>query len=185
MPISTITNDANDNGSPLCVARPEDASDELQVFEQLAFLVSKELLLSRYKVSENLGLINIEGVEFEVEGISCSIEKGRASFVVRFFSDSAAKQVRIPSTQLRGRDPKNGEFLSNHLKAVESEGLSQKESIVTVHKANEKKDPTYTPTSIEQKGRYGFAVEWGDGATIIYSMRTVARAAKFVSEQMN
>ena len=190
LPISTLTNDSNDNGSPLCVNRPDDAKDELWAFEQLARVVSKELFLLRYRVSEQLGLINIDGVDFEVEGIGCSIDKGKDTFIVRLFSDSGAKQVRIPPTQLRGRDPKNGEFLSNHVNSGDqSQHTKPGDDMVTVYKATQtkkdqtKKDPSFIPTSIEQKGRYGFAVEWGDGATIIYSMQTIARAAKYVSER--
>ena len=32
-------------------------------------------------------------------------------------------------------------------------------------------------TRVERKGRYGFAVEWGDGVTI-YSKKTAVRAAE-------
>lgn len=182
LPISTATNDANDRGSPLSLTRREGAVEELNAFEELAEIVTKELLLQRYRVSEMLGTITIDGVDFEVESVNCSIEKGKDNFQVRLFSNTSAKQVRIPASQVRGRDPKSGEFLSNH---VYVEDNNPEDEIVSVHKSGERKDPAYTPTRVEQKGRYGFAVEWGDGATIIYSMQTIARAAKHVAELQN
>ena len=33
------------------------------------------------------------------------------------------------------------------------------------------------PCKLEKKGRYGYSIEWADGATIIYSMFSLAKAA--------
>ena len=37
--------------------------------------------------------------------------------------------------------------------------------------------PRLFPCKINRKGRYGYSVEWRDGATIIYSMISLAKAA--------
>jgi hypothetical protein len=176
LPISTLTNDANDSGSPLCITRPCEAAEELSAFEELARVVSKELMLLRYSVAEEAPLIRIDGVKFEVDSLSCSLEKGKDTFVVRLFSESGAKQIRVPASQVRSRDPKSGETLLGKSVANDN-AASLKSGMVTVHKANEKNDPTFTPTRVERKGKYGFAIEWGDGATIIYSMQALAKAA--------
>merc|ERR1719203_2436957 len=33
------------------------------------------------------------------------------------------------------------------------------------------------PVTLEKRGHYGYAVEWADGATVIYSMSSIAKAA--------
>lgn len=176
LPISSVTNDANDNGAPICLARPSTASDELVAFEQLASVVSKELLRLRYSDPDSDGVVVIGGVRFELESLSCSIETGKDAFSVRLYSESGATKVSVPAADIRGRDPKTGELLSASPPKVEGKEASMLtgDGMVTVHK---KKDPSTTPTSIERKGRYGFAVEWDDGATIIYTMHAIAEAA--------
>eukprot|EP00985_Skeletonema_marinoi_P007787 scaffold3468_cov108-Skeletonema_marinoi.AAC.3 len=41
---------------------------------------------------------------------------------------------------------------------------------------SDKKDNLF-PAKISKKGKYGYEVEWADGATIIYSLLAIAKAA--------
>ena len=186
LPISSVTNGANDDGAPICLTRPGEAEDELAAFQQLAKEVSNELLLLRYSEPDSSGLVTIGGVQFEVESISCSIEADKASFSVRLYSESGATKVRVPAANIRDRDPKTGELLSGDSPEAENNASSSTtDDMITVTKAKAKSkprnDPSIIPTSIEKKGKYGFAVEWDDGATIIYSMHAIAKTAAYVA----
>ena len=186
LPISPVTNGANDDGAPICLTRPGEAEDELAAFQQLAIEVSNELLLLRYSEPDSSGLIAIGGVQFEVASISCSIEADKASFSVRLYSESGATKVRVPAANIRDRDPKTGEPLSGESPETEnSASNSTSDDMVTVTKAKTlnkpRNDTSIIPTSIEKKGKYGFAVEWDDGATIIYSMHAIAKTAANVA----
>mmetsp|Transcript_14407 Transcript_14407/g.20296 ORF Transcript_14407/g.20296 Transcript_14407/m.20296 type:complete len:618 (+) Transcript_14407:123-1976(+) len=191
LPISTRTNEANDCGAPICLARPDDAKDELAVFEQLAKSVSKELLLIQNGVSSE----NISGLgsphtvtfaggseEFDVATIHLSIDSEKDAFTVRLFSEKGATQVTIPGKDLRFRHPKTGEKMdqqSNAQDSKASESISHEDSMVDHYKHDSKTNqlPTLFPATIDKKGRYGYSVEWADGATIIYSMLSLAKAA--------
>ena len=171
LPISSVTNDANDIGAPICLTRPDDARDILAAFEQLGEVVSKELLQLRYSEPDSSGVVAIDGVQFEVESLNCSIEKDKESFSVRLYSETGATKVRVSAGDIRGRDPKTGELLSVSSPEIENKEVisSPDDSMVTVHKVQRapRKDISTIPRIIEKKGRYGFAVEWEDGATII------------------
>jgi hypothetical protein len=41
----------------------------------------------------------------------------------------------------------------------------------------EKTSPSLSVTRVERKGRYGYAVQYADGATVIYSSKSLALAA--------
>lgn len=195
MPVSTLTNDANDSGAPICLTRPSEASDELAAFEQLAQVVSKGLLSLRYSDPEADGMIVVDGVSFELQSLSCSIVKGKEAFSVRLYSETGATKVEIPAADIRGRDPKTGEMLSKDSRAKDSQSSSSTaDSMVTVTKATEaatltrssppktgKKDITTIPINVERKGKYGYAVEWEDGATIIYTLQALGKAAAAIS----
>ena len=187
LPISTTTNDSNDAGVPLCVSRPDNgAEEELAAFEQLARITSKELLLLRYADPESEGMINIGGVRFEIVSLNCSIEAGKDAFSVRLYCESGARKISVPASNIRSRDPKTGEQLSNSSGKSANSGEARKDDMVIVHKASHnRRHPSNIPTSIEKKGRYGFAVEWEDGATIIYSMQAIAKAAAETVEQLS
>lgn len=133
----------------------------------------------RYSEPDGSGLVTIDGVQFEIESLSCSIEADKLSFSVRLYSESGATKIRVPAAEIRGRDPKTGEFISSRSPSSPADGM------VTVTKAKgqstPKKDHSIIPTNIEKKGKYGFAVEWDDGATIIYSMAAMAKAAASVA----
>jgi hypothetical protein len=162
LPISTLANDANDQGLPLTLARPHNAEDELGAFQNLAEMVSRELLISRYQSPESF--VRIDGVNWELASLTCTIESGNNAFMVRLYSETGATQVRIPAIHIRRRDPKSGEIVSS-----DSDDANA--------------SPKIRPTRVEKKGKYGFTVEWADGATLIYSLEAIAKAAQEVHQK--
>jgi Mrp family chromosome partitioning ATPase len=168
LPISTATNTANDSGNPLTVGRPIHAAEELYVMEKLGKTVARELLLSQHGQS---GAIQEGGsrphkivfpsseADDEFDVASTHLAVSPEGFVARFFSDKGAMQVTIPATSLRARHPKTGEILED-----EEDGMV-------------KRSQRLLPAKLDPKGRYGYAVEWADGATIIYSMLSIGKAA--------
>lgn len=179
LPISTVANDANDAGEPLCLTRPEAAHVELSAFSTLAKNVSKELLKLQYGRSDNPEVVTFgtDSQTFDVSTIQLSLDKATGDgLMVRLFSDSGATQERIMGAELRSRDPKTGDKLENSPFKLEVES-SNKDPMVTETRATAKKSPSLTPKKVEKKGRYGYAVHWDDGAIIIYSVLSIARAA--------
>ena len=176
LPISTATNDANDSGSPLCLDRPAAATEELTVFQDLAYAISKELLLVQHNRTTTTTTsghdvdaphrVSFQGntkVLFDVASTYLAVASDNQGFVARFFSENGATEVIIAGTNLRERDPKTGNVLGNS-----GNGMVQH------HVAN---PPLLFPAKVERKGRYGYAVEYADGQTIIYSMLAIAKAA--------
>ena len=180
LPISPLTNSANDNGIPFCLQRPENAEQELKAFKELADIVSTGLLKYQYGQQEG----GAQKVTFESENGFFDLESLVMSkstdgmLIVRLFSDSGALQKRITPAMLRSRDPKSGEVIqdSPFLREAE-ESVGQDGPLVTIHKTGAKQSPSLIPNKVSRRGRYGFAVEWADGATIIYSMISVAKTA--------
>jgi Mrp family chromosome partitioning ATPase len=189
LPISVATNDANDHGVPLTIARPIDATKELVAYGLLSDIISKELLRLQYDshfldgLTELAAFDTYPGKSFDVATLTLSLDKSKGSetLSVRLFSDSDAVQWHISPARLRSRDPKTGETIPespflNDEKSEEKSSQPHPDPVVTVTKKSIKRSPSVIPTKVERRGRYGFAVEWADGATIIYSMRSVARA---------
>lgn len=185
LPISTLTNDANDIGVPLCLSRPEKATEELDVFEQLASAVARELLLLQHGRSrsdsggvDEPGTVVFVGSDekFDVATTHLSVDYAEEGFLVRLFSGAGAIQLRLSAQELRSRHPKTGEMLE--LAAEDDQGNCEPSSngMVQYHKVSAPR-PVLMPATIEKKGRYGYSVEWADGATIIYSMLSIAKAA--------
>ena len=185
MPISSHTNDANDEGSPLCLTRPTEASEELSIFENITKFVAKELLLLQHGRSgeespqglgeNSLVTIGDDPTKFDVASIYLVVNNSNESFTVRFFSDSGASQVIIPGEKLRSRHPKTGEALEpTEIESSSSMQQSSGSEMVHHHKSNMRR---LFPCKVDKKGRYGYLVEWADGATIIYSMFSLAKAA--------
>lgn len=185
LPISTLTNDANDNGEPLCLSRPDGAAEELQVFDELAASLAKDLLLLQHgrSRSESGGVDRPETVVFpgsaelfDVATTHLSLDGTKQGFLVRLFSNDGATQRSISADDLRSRHPKTGEILDLDGEGDQKGETSSSDGMVEHHKA-ESRRPTARPTRIEKKGRYGYAVEYSDGATIIYSMLSISKAA--------
>ena len=177
-------NEAVDDGKPLSLSRPKGAEKELAAFRNLSDIVARELLQLQYgspaEISEHVFFEN-ETTLFDLSTTTLAIDKGKEQFSVRLFSDSAAIQEHVLPAQLRSRDPKTGETMPNSPYLDQDrgglQGMEESDPMVTRTKPSQKRSPSVVPTKVERRGRYGFAVEWGDGATIIYSMRCLARAA--------
>lgn len=198
LPISTVANEANDMGVPLCLSRPQSAQKELQAFESLARKVSAELLRLQFgSYDSNVEKVYVtfdpsESKYFDVATIQLSLNKtqrnqpqGKEMFTVRLFAESGAIQKRIPAVVLRCRNPKTGEiiadspFLEQARNATEimEKGNTDLNPIVTFHRAgSEKVSPSVVPRAVQKKGRYGYSVQWDDGTTVIYSMKSIAAA---------
>jgi cellulose biosynthesis protein BcsQ len=188
LPISVALNDANDDGIPLTMSRPKGATKELSAYELLCDVVSKELLHVQYGsgfidgLSEFVAFNTHPDKSFDVSNVTLSLDraKGNETLTVRIFSESDAIQWHIAPSRLRSRDPKTGDSILNSPFLNDDDSKDQSldsDPVVTETKvAKKKRSPSVIPTKVERRGRYGFAVEWGDGATIIYSMRSIARA---------
>jgi Mrp family chromosome partitioning ATPase len=167
LPISTITNDANDSGSPLSLARPSEAVEELAVLERIATELSREMLLTQHGKSDvradnsqpHKVVFSNSSADDEFDVASTHLTVTEEGFLARFFSDKGAMQIPIPAENLRVRHPKTGEILEEE----EASGMVQKSRRLL-------------PAKLDPKGRYGYSVEWADGATIIYSMLSIAKA---------
>lgn len=173
--MSIYTNDSNEDGVPLTLERPAGAILELQAYEQLAGIVSGELLQTYYGTTESSENIKFHDSteEFPVATVDLSLDSMTKEFIVRLYGPSGALQKRLRAAQLRARDPRTGDVIED------SPFLDQsgEKPAIHVHKSNERVSPSIDPNRVDRKGRYGFAVTWGDGATIIYSKKSVARAA--------
>ena len=178
LPISEIANVASDSGEPFCLARKEESVEELFAFEELANAVSGELLKMQFgKLESQTNVTFAETQEvFDVATVHVSLDKPSETFTVRLFGESGAMQRKVRAASLRARDPKTGEILEDtpFKDLVED---SSDEIIVTIHQTKAKKSPSIVPTAIQKRGRYGYGIQWADGATIIYSMTSLARAA--------
>ena len=181
LPISTVTNDANDRGEPLCLLRPDAAIEELDVFYQLATALSKELLLIQHGrsrsddggVDEPVSVVFGDSEErFDVATTHLSLDPSKSGFQVRMFSNDGATQLSLSAQELRSRHPKTGEKLD-----VEAGDGGVPSNSMVQHTKVSAQRPRLMPAKIEKKGRYGYAVEYADGATIIYSMLSIAKAA--------
>ena len=181
-PISERLNDANDEGVPLCISRPKEAAEELDIFRDLSISVANELLLTQHGKSNSVAddvLIRIDNQIFDVANLHLSADDATESFFVRFFSDSGATEVRISGEKLRHWHPKLGEPLVNE-KTDEEVVVSTSHSGCGSHnhqRNDQKRKSKLFPCKIEKKGRYGYQIEWADQATIIYSMFSLAKAA--------
>lgn len=185
LPISTLTNDANDSGEPLCLSRPEAAIEELQVFDNLASTLSKELLLVQHGrsrsdsggIDEQVSVVFPGSDEvFDVATAHLSLDSTKTGFLVRLFSNDGATQLSLSADDLRSCHPKTGEKLDLDNGGDQASTAVPSDGIVEHHTAKAH-GPRLMPAKVEKKGRYGYAVEYSDGATIIYSMLSIAKAA--------
>lgn len=187
LPISTTTNDANDAGEPLCLKRPDNAKEELAAFSKLAQNVSKELLKLQYGQSDDKQLVTFgtDPQQFDVSTVQLGIDKiSGGAFSVRIYSESGATQIKVAPVELRSRDPKTGERLEGnpYKEALER---APSDPMVTKTSTKEKKSPSLVASRVEKKGRYGYAVQWDDGAIIIYSVLSIAKSAGAAVVQSN
>ena len=185
LPISMAANDATESAEPLCLARPDTAKDELVSFESLGKVVSRELLRVHYGDTEISDLLTFPSDDsnepFQISSIQLGLDNSTKEFTLRLFSDAGAIQKRIDPEDLRSRDPKTGDDIPDS--PFHNQAKKERAPLVKVHSSSDtnestkKVSPSLTPVKVQRKGRYGFAVEWADAATIIYSKTCLARAA--------
>ena len=189
LPISEFTNSSNDDGSPLCLTRPNDAQTELSVFSNLAKALSTELLLLQHQQQNNnehapnnkmrVTLKNEDTNQqktYDISSMQLSLNKNNESnkdLILRLFSEDGATQVFISGEQIRLRDPKTGDDLIEPSTTTTSSCGGSNQS-VKIHRHQHNRENKYIPIKVEKKGRYGYEVEFADGATIIYSALSIA-----------
>ena len=141
----------------------------------------------------------VEDSAFDVPFTQLDIDNSHKRFTVRLFCNEGGYQKIIGGDDLRSRNPKTGEVEENSSsnsgegdgKTVQhgcgggshsSDRGSSQPSITVHHHSSgcadnsDKKDNLF-PAKISKKGKYGYEVEWADGATIIYSLLAIAKAA--------
>jgi len=199
MPLSMTLNDANESGTPLCVmTQPDDSAHlELNLYENIASNVSKELFLLQHgydTISKEEKHISIHGRLFDVSSLYLSANNEKKKFKIRLFTKeheyltgAAALEVDINGYDLRVLDPKTGNLDSHVLNDGHSPRTSTVQSFQKVNQIEishiKKNNDDYAkqwklfPVTLEKKGKYGYAVHWNDGATIIYSMKSLAQVA--------
>lgn len=185
LPISPAANDAAESGTPLCLARPETAEDELASFRELASTVSRELLRIHYGDTETEDFVEIpsnsSSDSYAVATVQLSLDKTTSPprILLRLFSPSGAIQQILHPAELRSRDPKTGDTIEDS--PFRDQATQTMNNVVEVHNTgssnSRKVSPSLIPILVQRKGRYGFAIQWSDGATIIYSKLCLARAA--------
>lgn len=179
--MSTYTNDSNEDGMPLTLERPAGAAKELQAYERLAREVSGELLQAFYGTTESSESVRFQdsSEDFPVATVDLSLDSMTKEFIVRLYGPSGALQKRVRAAQLRARDPRTGNIIEDSPFL----DLSGEKPAIHVHKSTDRVSPSVDPNRVDRKGRYGFAVKWADGATIIYSKKSVALAAGGADKQ--
>ncbi|VEU37005.1 unnamed protein product [Pseudo-nitzschia multistriata] len=179
LPISEIATIGNDTGIPICLSRPEEAKLELEAFEKLAKIVSRELFQLPHRTPSSEGMVALDGEHFDLSTINLSEDKG--SIVVRFFSENGAIQKRVPSQNLLRLDPMTGDVIDKSSSPEKTEAKNDQEGVVvSVHKASSNAcghASEILPERIQEKGRVGFEVTWSDGSRFIYRRSVIAIAA--------
>lgn len=186
-PISPHTNNSNETGSPLCLTRPDEARLELETFRKLSTDVASKILLlqhSQSKEGDNEGIQNVtvtlEDTTFNVVNLQMAVENESEAFSIRFFSELEAIEVKVPGQKLRSWHPQLGEEMQDEQDKGSTDNQSSDGSRCgssRAHSAQPFGKARLFPCKVEKKGRYGYSVEWADGATIIYSMLSLAKAA--------
>jgi hypothetical protein len=180
LPISETANAANDSGKPICLVRNDAAIAELASFGKLSKIVAGELLKLQFGKADSQTVVRFNKVpgEFDAATVHISLERGSDAFTVRLFGKHGAIQRRVPAVGLRARDPKIGTIMEDSpFKDQVEDSFDANDPVVTIHKAAGKMSPSIVPNKVDKRGRYGFAVQWADGATIIYSNQSIAVAA--------
>lgn len=186
LPLATRTNTANDEGEPLTLIRPTDATESLIAFKKLASNVSSEMLKLQFgSTNDDKTVIffpNNPG-RYALKSLHATFEKAKSdnTLIVRFMSDTGAIQKLVSAKSLRARDPKTGNLIEDSPFA-EKPGAEVAQAvldgpIVSTHTTKNKRSPSVIPMKVERKGRYGYSVEYADGGTIIYSMLCIAKTA--------
>lgn len=157
-------------------------------------------------VTSNHPTITIRGEQWNVSSLQLTADMVTEKFIVRLYSDTGAIELNILGEDLRMTHPKSGVQMedlsaSSDIMQPKSSGCGSqdeqhhdhKDNMVQHHKhKNElpnldrpkRRGRRLFPVVIEKRGYYGYAVEWADGATIIYSMSSIAQAAAKSSSRL-
>lgn len=179
LPISLAMNEGNENGEPIMLESLK-SSQETEAFSRLADHVSRDLLLTHYGNPDSEALmVQFEGepTTFSLESLTLKLLPGtekKESLIVRVVSSEGATQTAFRPSRLRSRDPSTGEIIPDSPFLGATSAVEIDSSSDTIPR---KPSPSLMPVKVERRGRYGYAVEWADGATIIYSMTCIAMAA--------
>jgi hypothetical protein len=161
-----------------------ELSHEQEAFKRLADHVSRDLLLMQYGHPDHeKTLVHFEGetATFSLESITLKLQPGSAeSLTVRCVSSEGASQHSFKPARLRSRDPATGELIPDSPFLDEASSPTIQIDRSSTGSIPYKPSPSLKPVKVERRGRYGYAVEWADGATIIYSLPCIARAASAV-----
>ena len=188
------------------MSRPAHAQIELDTFDKIAENVASSILLQQYDrynvydpslddTTSQYPTIEINGKEWEVSSLQLSAHPSDSKFSVRLYSDTGALELEINGEDLRMTHPKTGMRLEDSPSKVDelrpkrnascgnsSNQMENKKGIVEHHiHGNQNKKQSQRnnifPVEIQKKGFYGYSVSWADGATIIYSMSSIAKAS--------
>lgn len=125
---------------------------------------------------------------FDLASLSLAEAPDGKAFVVRLFSEHGAAERGIEAEALWFAEPVTGRPLSEAEAPPAGGGcgggggVSSHDDIVDdgsgmVKLHRHVRGPRYLPAKVERRGRYGYSVEFADGAAIIYSRTALARAA--------
>jgi len=177
LPISSLANDAAESGVPLALSRPPEAEEELRAFGDLASAVSERLLRLQYLRSriddagEDSWTVTFgDGSElFRPDDLRLSSDDPGKRLVLRAFTELGATEMHIDGEDLRRTDPETGERLQEEeVPPTPGGGGGMVQHFRSLR---------LFPARVEKSGRYGYAVEWADGASVIYSLKSLALAA--------
>lgn len=114
---------------------------------------------------------------YDLTSLHLSLEKGGTLLTVRLFSESGATQLSLSGEDLRTRDPKTGTKLHDEGNVTNVKKGACNSSDKIILDQYQHIESKFIPIKIDKKGHYGYEIEFQDGATIIYSLLSVAIAA--------
>lgn len=177
VPISSRINDSNDKGTPISLARPEEASGELSVFANIGRIVAKDLFLLQDQAKHNSCNLSVlfkdkPNVVFDMHSIHLQVDHSDKAFVARFYSDEGAYEIRLSGDVLYS--------MTENVSSLSSSGDSLIAQENLTHAAFDK--PKLFPCNVDRKDD-GFVVHWANGAHLFYSKHLIAKAAGAIFNQ--
>jgi len=161
VPLSESVSSANDKGVPVSLSG--SPVEEAQAYDRLADVLSARLFAldtsEAAKPKANPATEPLSTTTAGPRNFSLAFDANRAAFVVRKFLEDGASEKLIDPIVLRASNPKTGELMDAKRMALEGEAL-------------------LNVRSVEAKGGYGYAVTWGNGGTIIYSLAAIEEVLK-------
>ncbi|GMI62953.1 hypothetical protein ScalyP_jg8501 [Parmales sp. scaly parma] len=158
LPLSNGVKDGNEAGQPFYLANYENrnSDSEIQAYDELAENIMETMFKFDLKSSQDINC------EIDINSLNLNFNKKSPGVVyVRIFEMDGAKELIVSGENLRRRNPNSGEVMEL---AVGSRLLS------------------FQIEKVERAGNYGFSVRWKDGASIIYSVKSLLAAAAAAAE---